>query len=78
MYVNETLDPFPTIYAENDPEGFVHYLFGIEYDGDIDAFNEGMRKLNADIRGGEFEVFVYYGKVRYSDCRACCLSRAYQ
>ena len=64
MYVNETHDTSrQTIHAEYDPEGFVHYLFGVGYDGDSDAFNEEMQRLSADIRKGEFEVFINYGVV---------------
>lgn len=67
MYVNETQDSsHPLIHAEYDPEGYVHYLFGVGYDGDFDAFNVGMQRLNADIREGEFEVLINYGVVSLS------------
>ncbi len=65
MYVNETHDPFPTIHALYDPEGYVHYLFGIEFDGDKDTYREAMNRLSEKNQQGEFEVFVYYGEVSY-------------
>jgi len=63
MYVNETQASYPTLHAEYDPEGYVHYLFGIAYENDFDSFSDGMRQLSTDIGGGEFEVFVNYGPV---------------
>jgi hypothetical protein len=63
-YVNETVDGYPTIYAEYDPEGVVHYLFGIAYNGDFDAFQTALDNLNSRlIAGEEVEVFVNYGEV---------------
>jgi hypothetical protein len=51
------------MHAEYDPEGFVHYLFGIAYDGNQAKYNRGVEKLQKKMKEGEFEVFIDYGEV---------------
>lgn len=60
--MNETQEPFPTIHAEYDPEGNVHYLFGIAYGGDEATYKRGVEQLQKQMNEGEFEVFIDYGK----------------
>jgi len=62
MYVNEcNMNQIPSVYAEHDPEGSVHYLFGIAYDGNWEKYDEGVKGLNLAVNGEEVEIFVNYG-----------------
>eukprot|EP00592_Proboscia_alata_P010548 CAMPEP_0194365126 /NCGR_PEP_ID=MMETSP0174-20130528/13117_1 /TAXON_ID=216777 /ORGANISM="Proboscia alata, Strain PI-D3" /LENGTH=1950 /DNA_ID=CAMNT_0039139609 /DNA_START=8 /DNA_END=5860 /DNA_ORIENTATION=- len=74
MYINEVkrelntekeicLSSSPNIYAAHDPEGSVHYLFGIPHDGESDEFEENFKELQAPLmRGEEIELYVDYGE----------------
>jgi len=67
-YVNETVDANKqpqNIFAYHDPEGALHYLFGIEYSNDysIEEYKTALSHLNKKLKSGdEFEVFINYGE----------------
>ena len=62
MYVNEwNMNQIPSVYVKHDPEGSVHYLFGIAYDGNWGKYDEGVKGLNLAVNGEEVEIFVNYG-----------------
>jgi len=61
MYFNETTTDAETIHAEHDPEGSVHYLMGIRYNGDWEAYCGDAAKWNLRADGSEVELFVNYG-----------------
>eukprot|EP00957_Ditylum_brightwellii_P197392 15038968-Ditylum_brightwellii.AAC.1 len=63
MYVNECgINETPTIHAEFDPEGSVHYLLGVSYNGSWKDYEEGLKQMNIKAGGDEVEVFVNYGQ----------------
>jgi len=67
-YVNETVDSSKhpqNIFAYHDPEGALHYLFGVEYSNDysIEEYKTALSNLNKKLKSGdEFEVFINYGE----------------
>jgi len=62
MYVNEDLSrKYPPIHADLDPEGNVHLLFGIAYNGNWDEYTKGKSELGMVIGGEEVELFMNYG-----------------
>lgn len=68
MYVNETMGT-ETIHAENDPEGNVHYMMGLRYDGNWSEHVKEAKEFALQADGKtEKELFVHYGET-YEEVR---------